>query len=109
MFPVAVTSFQITDVTAVSIKVQWVTGFNGGFDQTFTIRYENVASGVIMEKTVADIGLGSGQLITENITDGIDPETLYHLTIISGNQLGETVGGQASTATLGNMRFGMLC
>ena len=96
-------------MTAVSIKVQWVTGFNGGLDQTFTIRYENVASGLIMEKTVADTGIGSGQLITENITDGIDPETQYHLTIISVNQLGETIGGQASTTSLGNMRFGMLC
>ena len=56
-----------------------------------------------MEKTVADTGVGSGQLMTENITDGIDPETPYHLTIISTNQLGETIGGQASTTTLGNM------
>ena len=68
------------DVTAVSIRVQWIRGFNGGFQQTFTIRYTDVVSGVVKEKSgIEDRVVGSGQMITDDITDGIEPETEYRV------------------------------
>ena len=69
------------DVTAVSITVQWMSGFNGGLEQTFTVRYTNVATGVIREKSDIKDTDDSGQMITDVITDGIEPE--YQLQIIA--------------------------
>jgi hypothetical protein len=96
------TDFHVSDVTAVSVRVQWMTGFNGGLDQIFTVKYQNMATGVVMEETgITDIGPGSGQLMTQDITDGIDPETQYQLQIFTANTLGQTTGGDDSTTTLG--------
>ena len=90
------------DVTAVSIRVQWIRGFNGGFEQTFIIRYTDVVSGVVKEKSgIEDKVVGSGQMITDDITDGIEPETEYQLQIFADNLQGQVVGDVVSTITPG--------
>ena len=90
------------DVTAVSIRVQWIRGFNGGLYQTFTIRYTDVVSGVVKEKSgIEDRVVGSGQMITDDITDGIEPETEYQLQIFADNSQGQVVGNVVSTVTPG--------
>ena len=90
------------DVTAVSIRVQWIRGFNGGLKQTFTIRYTDVVRGVVKEKSgIEDKVVGSGQMITDDITDGIEPETEYQLQIFADNSQGQVVGNVVSTITPG--------
>jgi len=88
----------VIDVTAVSIRVQWIRGFNGGFEQTFTIRYTDVVSEVVKEKSgIEDKVVGSGQMIT----DDIEPETKYQLQIFADNSQGQVVGDKVSTVTPG--------
>ena len=100
--PLKPINFSVIDVTAVSIRVQWITGFNGGLEQTFTIRYTNVATGVVMEKSgIEDRGVGDGQMITDDITDGIEPETEYQLQIFASNSQGQTAGDVISAHTPG--------
>ncbi|KAK2139235.1 hypothetical protein LSH36_1917g00028 [Paralvinella palmiformis] len=95
-------NFHVIDVTAVSIRVQWIRGFNGGLDQTFTIRYTDVVSGVVKEKSgIEDRVVGSGQMITDDITDGIEPETKYQLQIFADNSQGQVVGDKVSAVTPG--------
>ncbi|KAK2139284.1 hypothetical protein LSH36_1889g00004 [Paralvinella palmiformis] len=95
-------NFHVIDVTAVSIRVQWIRGFNGGLDQTFTIRYTDVVSGVVKEKSgIEDKVVGSGQMITDDITDGIEPETEYQLQIFADNLQGQVVGDKVSAVTPG--------
>ena len=90
------------NVTAVSIRVQWIRGFNGGLDQTFTIRYTDVVSGVVKEKSgIEDKVVGSGQMMTDDITDGIEPETEYQLQIFADNLKGQVIGDVVSTITPG--------
>jgi len=92
----------VIDVTAVSIRVQWIRGFNGGLEQTFSIRYTEVVSGVVKEKSgIEDRVVGSGQMITDDITDGIEPETEYQLQILADNSLGQVVGASISVDTPG--------
>ena len=95
-------NFSVIDVTAVSIRVQWLTGFNGGSEQTFTIRYTNVATGVVIEiLRIEDRGLDDGEVITYDIADGIEPETEYQLQIFAVNSQGQTTGDVVSTLTPG--------
>ncbi|KAK2140671.1 hypothetical protein LSH36_1280g00089 [Paralvinella palmiformis] len=99
-------NFHVIDVTAVSIRVQWKRGFNGGLDQTFTIRYTEVVSGVVKEKSgIEDRVVGSGQMITDDITDGIEPETEYQLQILADNSLGQVVGASISVDTPALAKF----
>ena len=100
--PLKPDDFHIIDVTAVSIRVQWTTGFNGGLHQTFTIRYTNVATGDTMEKSgIEDTGAGSGQIMTEDITDSIEPQTEYKLQIFAINSQGKTSGDMEIAFTPG--------
>ena len=90
------------DVTAVSIRVQWIRGFNGGLKQTFSIRYTEIVSGVVKEKSgIEDKVVGSGQMITDDITDGIEPETEYQLQIFADNSQEQAVGDKVSAVTPG--------
>ena len=99
--PLEPINFHVTDVTAVSIRVQWIRGFNGGLEQTFTIRYTNIATGVVREKSGIEDTDGSRQMITDVITDGIEPKTECQLQIIAHDSLGQAVGGNVSTVTQG--------
>ena len=61
------------DVTAVSIRVQWIRGFNGGLKQTFTIRVTEKNIGAPEFDLVADAKVDENQ--TKAITiHAVDPD-----------------------------------
>ena len=90
------------NVTIVSIIVQLIRGFNGGFKQIFIIRYSDAVRGVVKEKSsIEDKVVGSGQMMTDDITDGIEPETKYQLQIFADNLQAQVVGDIVTLFTPG--------
>ena len=96
------------DKTAVSIKINWTAGFNGGLQQTFTVAYMTEGDEKqYKEMLTTDPDVNKGDIIACKLTNNmtIKANTTYIVRIEAENSFegGSKVDGQPATySTLGN-------
>ena len=71
--------------TAISISVHWRPGFDGGSPQTFTIQYNGNGRTWTINMIASH---NPYQVITERVTEGIQPDTSYTFTTWAANVYG---------------------
>ncbi len=84
--PEAPDDVQSTYQTCVSVTLQWLRGFNGGLEQTFTVTYTDLNTS--QEYTVSDIEDTRDEEIIWKVTDGILPSHRYRFHVTAVNLLG---------------------
>ena len=75
---------QLTKVTAVSVNLVWLSGFNGGSTQTFTVTYRPKSSeNLIFNKEFTDPGYQKqGQAFIGNLNESSE----YRFTVLTKNR-----------------------
>ncbi len=98
--PDAPDNFRSTYQTCISVTLQWLRGFNGRLEQTFTTAYADLNTSD--EYTVCDIEDTKDAKIIWKVTNGIFPSHRYrfHVTAVNGLGNSATVTGQ-DISTLG--------
>uniref|UniRef100_A0A914CKH7 Nephrin n=1 Tax=Acrobeloides nanus TaxID=290746 RepID=A0A914CKH7_9BILA len=76
------TELEVVNVTDKTALLSWVTGFDGGSDQTFEIRYQMRGS----LKNAKSINVSESQAILT----GLEPEKIYYVQIRAVNEQGRT-------------------
>ena len=73
---------------AVSIKINWTAGFNGGLEQRFTVLYKVEANEIKHEAKVdTELGFTKGNIVVHNLKDNatIMSNTTYIIRIQTEN------------------------
>ncbi len=89
--PDAPDNVRSTYQTCVSVTLQWLRGFNGGSEQTFTITYTDIDTSD--EYTESDIEDTRDAEMIWKVTNGIVPSHRYrfHVTAVNGYGHSDTV------------------
>ena len=98
---------RLMDITAISIKVNWTAGFNGGLEQRFTVLYKNENSGIeysTQVDTKPDVNKGDVVVYKLKNNATIQSNTTYTIRIQAENNFdgGSMVDGDTA-------RFITLC
>ena len=107
--PSAPSSPRLMDITAVSIRINWTAGFNGGMKQTFTVYYQTEGSDTTYAvKVTTDPDVNKGDIVMYKLTNSstIKPMATYNVWIRAENSFGGfsfTEGNPASFTTLGKL------
>ena len=77
--------FQVPKAQTVSVNVSWTPGYNGGFDQEFSIHYRKKGSSG--DFTEESIGHPANNMHTVH---NLSPNTEYEFTMQASNQRGKS-------------------
>ena len=101
---VKVVPFAVPDSQTVSVNVSWTPGYNGGYDQQFSIHYRKKGSGSDFTELV--IGLPPNDMHT---VQQLSPNTTYEFMMQASNQLGNSgTSPLAQVTTTGNKEITFL-
>ncbi|KAK2142337.1 hypothetical protein LSH36_968g00018 [Paralvinella palmiformis] len=84
---------RLMDITAVSIKINWTAGFNGGFEQRFTVLYKAAGNDIEHEAEInTDPDVNKGYVVAYTLNDysTIQSNTTYSIRIKAENGFQET-------------------
>ncbi|KAI8775459.1 neural cell adhesion molecule 1, partial [Biomphalaria glabrata] len=88
--PQPVTNVTIRDVTHSSVKLLWLSGFNGGEQQEFIVKFRHFSESPKSSWTSA-VAIGDGhksEVWTETVMTDLGSGTDYEFQIVSSNRLG---------------------
>ena len=74
---------KVEGAKTVNVRVRWTPGYNGGYDQEFTVHYRVKGSGAYFVKSVEHL---FGKMRT---IQGLLPKTEYEFTVQASNQAGK--------------------
>ena len=79
----------VTRVTAVSVNLTWISGFNGGSKQNFTVQYRKVGDGTYISdgEIVHDPGY---QRLAHKFISNLTEKTQYEFIVTAQNELGHS-------------------
>ena len=96
--------FTVPRSQTVSVNVSWTPGYNGGYDQQFSIHYRKKGSGSDFTEVV--IGLPPNDMHT---VQQLSPNTTYEFMMQASNQLGNSgTSPLAQVTTTGNKEITFL-
>ena len=79
----------VTHVTAVSVNLTWISGFNGGSKQNFTAQYRKVGDAAIISD--GDIACDPGyQRLAHKFVLNLAEKTQYEFRVTAQNELGSS-------------------
>ncbi|KAK2139411.1 hypothetical protein LSH36_1806g00000 [Paralvinella palmiformis] len=84
---------RLMDITAISIKINWTAGFNGGFEQRFTALYKAEGNDIEHEAEInSDPEVNKGDIVAYTLKDDstIKSNTTYSIRIKAENGFQET-------------------
>ena len=91
----------ITHVTAVSVNLTWISGFNGGSKQNFTVQYRKLGDGAFISD--GDIVHDPGyQMLAHKFISTLTEKTRYVFRVIAHNELGSSNSYDKLFTTKGN-------
>ena len=95
---------RLMDITAVSMKINWTAGFNGGLQQTFTVVYMTEGCDKeYTERVNTDLYVNKGDVVAYKLTDNltIKANTTYIVRIQAENSFegGSIVDGKSAKYT----------
>ena len=93
-------AFQVEGAKTVSVNVSWTPGYNGGYEQVFTIHYRVKGGG----RDLLELSAGNPHNNMYTIK-GLYPRTEYEFSVQSSNQAGKSqssVLAQCSTPGINN-------
>lgn len=95
--PETPSNFTITNLSEISITVQWIPGFDGGHTQTFCIEYRIIGTNAWMLQETKS----SDQEDTHNFytLSGLQDETTYELRMYAQNAFNQSEKTDTATAT----------
>jgi hypothetical protein len=95
------------DITAISIKINWTAGFNGGFEQRFTVLYKGEGNDIEHQvKVDTNQEVNKGDIVVYTLKDDttVQSNTSYSIRIKAENDFQDssvTYGEPAKFKTLG--------
>ena len=100
--PLLPRAFRVSVVKPHYILVQWITGYDGGFNQSFTIKYTDVDIGIVTKTPhIKDTAPSDGRVMQYNITKGVYPGVRYKLELTASNLKGTAISNQLLVDTPG--------
>ena len=102
--PVPPTKIQVNYITAVSIYVEWMAGFDGGPDQTFWLYvFDRDTSEWFIISDIPDTTKGQGGVITYKLTkdQGLSPDHTYNILVGAINRKSNVTGSFVEAHTKG--------
>ncbi|KAK2142341.1 hypothetical protein LSH36_968g00017 [Paralvinella palmiformis] len=68
--PISPSAPRLMDITAVSIQINWTAGFNGGFEQRFTVLYQGERDNIEYETRIdTDPEVSKGDIVVYTLID----------------------------------------
>ncbi|KAK2140400.1 hypothetical protein LSH36_1367g00001 [Paralvinella palmiformis] len=104
--PISPSAPRLMDITSVSIQINWTAGFNGGFEQRFTVLYQGERDNIEYETRIeTDPEVSKGDIVAYTLVDYITVQSndTYNIRIKAENDF------QGGSFTYGEMaRFSTL-
>ena len=93
-----------THVTAVSVNLTWISGFNGGFKQNFTVQYRKMGDAAYVSD--GDIVHDPGyQRLAYKFISNLTEQTQYEFRVTAHNELGSSNPYDKLFTTKGNYYY----
>ncbi|CAC5381193.1 unnamed protein product [Mytilus coruscus] len=85
--PEAPQNLFVGTITFRSVNLSWIAGFNGGYDQTFTVQFKTTDNDIWNSTTVHTNEIKTGSAIYYTL-DKLSPGTSYQVMVLSTNKHG---------------------
>ncbi|CAC5378323.1 unnamed protein product [Mytilus coruscus] len=85
--PEAPRNLSVGQITFISVSISWIAGFNGGYNQTFTVQFKTTDNDIWNSTTVHTNEIKTGSVMYVTL-DQLKLDTSYQVMVLSMNTYG---------------------